>query len=122
MRFVVNTNNSSLNRKISVLEMALIIDDLVSNSEKAGAKLFRMDIKNPEENKLQIIVSDDGEVVNEKFISDPEKIFELGVTTTNGSGIGLHSVRTALKSMNASIRFMGNGCVLKGASFEILFK
>lgn len=122
LRFVVNTNNSSLNRKISVLEMALIIDDLVSNSEKAGAKLFRMDIKNPEENKLQIIVSDDGEGVNEKFISDPEKIFELGVTTTNGSGIGLHSVRTALKSMNASIRFMGNGCVLKGASFEILFK
>ena len=122
LRFVVNTNNSSLKRKISVLEMALIIDDLVSNSEKAGAKLFRMDIKNPEENKLEIIVSDDGEGVNEKFISDPEKIFELGVTTTNGSGIGLHSVRTALKSMNASIRFMGNGCVLRGASFEILFK
>lgn len=121
LHFSVNKNNASLMRKVSVLEIALVLDDLISNSEKAGAKLFRLDIENIDDNSLKIIVTDDGIGVDEKFLDNPEKIFELGVTTTNGSGIGLNSVRTALKSMKASISFLGNGKYLSGASFEIIF-
>ena len=122
LHFSVNKNNSSLMRKVSVLEIALVLDDLISNSEKAGAKFFQLDMANIDDNSLRVIVSDDGRGIDEKFMDNPEKIFELGVTTTNGSGIGLNSVRAALKSMKASISFLGNGKRLSGAAFEILFK
>ena len=122
LHFSVNKNNSSLMRKVSVLEIALVLDDLISNSEKAGAKFFQLDMTNIEDDSLRVIVADDGKGIDEKFMDNPEKIFELGVTTTNGSGIGLNSVRTALKSMKASISFLGNGKKLSGAAFEILFK
>lgn len=122
LHFSVINNNSSLMRKVSVLEIALVLDDLISNSEKAGAKYFQLIITNIDDNSLKVIVTDDGKGVDEKFLDNPEKIFELGITTTNGSGIGLNSVRTALKSMKASISFLGNGKYLSGAAFEILFK
>ena len=122
LHFFVNGNNSSLMRKVSVLEIALVLDDLISNSEKAGARIFQLDITNIDDNSLRVIVTDDGRGVDDKFMDNPEKIFELGVTTTNGSGIGLNSVRTALKSMKASISFLGNGIYLSGAAFEIVFK
>jgi len=121
LHFSINRNNSSLMRKVSVLEIALVLDDLISNSEKAGAKSFQLDINNINDNSLRVIVTDDGKGVDDKFLDNPEKIFELGVTTTNGSGIGLNSVRTALKSMKASISFLGNGKYLSGAAFEIIF-
>lgn len=121
LHFYVNKNNSSLMRKVSVLEIALVLDDLISNSEKAGAKSFQLDINNIDDNSLRVVVTDDGQGIDDKFLDNPEKIFELGVTTTNGSGIGLNSVRTALKSMKASISFLGNGKYLSGAAFEIIF-
>lgn len=122
LHFSVVKNNSSLMRKVSVLEIALVLDDLISNSEKAGAKLFQISLNNINDNSLRVTVSDDGRGVDDKFLNNPEKLFELGVTTTNGSGIGLNSVRNALKSMKASISFLGNGINLSGATFEIIFK
>ena len=74
----------------------------------------------------QISFSDDGKGVAEKFLEDEKsknKIFELGITTTNGgSGIGLNSVREGLKSMNGTIKLIGNNVKLKGACFEIIIK
>ena len=122
LHFSVKKNNASLMRKVSVLEIALVLDDLISNSEKAGASTFLLDINNIDDNSLRIIIADDGKGVDEKFMDNPDKIFELGITTTNGSGIGLNSVRTALKSMKASISFLGNGIYLPGATFEVVFK
>lgn len=122
LHFTIVKNNSRLMRKVSVLEIALVLDDLISNSEKAGASLFKLIINNIDDITLRIIVTDDGRGVEPDFLSNPEKLFELGVTTTNGSGIGLNSVRLALKSMKASISFLGNGKYLSGAAFEIIFK
>ena len=70
--------------------------------------------------QLKVIFSDDGKGVPKKFLESPDLIFELGITTTDGSGIGLNSVRTALKSLKGTIEFIGNGKKLKGACFEIL--
>lgn len=121
--FNVIDNNSSLIRKISILDVSMVIDDLISNSEKAGAKKIDIEIENPDSEILKILFSDDGNGVPEQFLNNKEKIFELGITTTTGgSGIGLNSVRTALKSMKGEIQFLGNNINLKGACFEILFK
>ncbi len=126
LRFKVIQNDSSLIKKFSVLDMSVVLDDLISNSEKAGAKLIEIEMSNSSEGELKIFFSDDGNGVLDKFLVDDNtknKIFELGVTTTNGgSGIGLNSVREGLKSMNGTINFLGNNIKLKGACFKIVIK
>nr|WP_321411885.1 ATP-binding protein [uncultured Allomuricauda sp.] len=126
LEFRVIENNSSLTKKFSVLDMSVVLDDLISNSEKAGAKLIEIEMSNPNKEELKILFSDNGNGVLDKFLIDDKsknKIFELGVTTTNGgSGIGLNSVREGLKSMNGTIKLLGNNIKLKGACFEIIIK
>jgi len=122
LSFSVISKNSSLVKKVSVLDIAVILDDLISNANKAKAKKIILEMTNPDPNVLRIVFSDDGKGVQKKFLDDPEQIFELGITTTDGSGIGLSSVRTALKSMKGEIKFLGNDKKLKGASFEIIIK
>jgi signal transduction histidine kinase len=121
LKFEIKNENAELIKKISLLDISVILDDLISNSEKAGAKRILIEISNPIQNSLKIIFSDDGKGVPRKFDDNLEQIFELGVTTTDGSGIGLHSVRTALKSMSGNIKYLGNDIKLRGASFEINF-
>ena len=126
LEFKVSEENATLTKKFSVLDMSVVLDDLISNSEKAGANLIEIEMSNPDEEELNILFSDDGKGVDKKFLEDEKsksKIFELGVTTTNGgSGIGLNSVREGLKSMNGTIKLLGNNVKLKGACFEILIK
>lgn len=119
LEFEVKSKNAELTKKASVLDISIVLDDLISNSEKAEATLVRIEMSNPSKDSLKLIFSDNGNGVPEIFLDNPEEIFELGVTTTDGSGIGLQSVRTALKAMKGSIKFLGNGIKLRGASFEI---
>ncbi|MGG5902096.1 ATP-binding protein [Sphingobacterium daejeonense] len=119
MSFEVYNNSASLTKKISILDISLILDDLISNSEKAGAKNIFVKMWNPDESMLKIIFSDSGKGVDLNVFANPDKIFELGITTTDGSGIGLNSVRTALRSIKGEIIFVGNGVHLSGASFEL---
>ena len=119
---IIAEDDTELIRKISLLEISVILDDLISNSEKATAKKIRLELSNPSKDKLKILFSDDGIGVPEQFLKVKTKIFELGVTTTvGGSGIGLNSVKTGMKSMKGDIEFLGNGLSLKGACFEITF-
>ncbi len=121
MRFEINDKKSSFYKKVSVLDLSIIFDNLISNSEKWKAKNVLVEMSNSKNGALRIIFSDDGKGLMEKYLDDPEQIFELGVTETDGSGIGLHTVRERLKTMNAEILFIGNGKKLKGAAFQIIF-
>ena len=119
---IIAEDDTELIRKISLLDISVILDDLISNSEKATATKIRLELSNPSKDKLKILFSDDGIGVPEQFLKVKTKIFELGVTTTlGGSGIGLNSVKTGMKSMKGDIEFLGNGLSLKGACFEITF-
>ncbi|WP_405376870.1 ATP-binding protein [Nonlabens sp. Asnod3-A02] len=124
--FQIIEENATLTKKFSVLDMSVVLDDLISNSEKADASLIEIEMTNPLKEELRILFSDDGNGVAENFLENEKsknKIFELGITTTNGgSGIGLNSVREGLKSMNGTIKLIGNNIKLKGACFEIIIK
>ncbi|WP_103867399.1 ATP-binding protein [Aquimarina sp. I32.4] len=120
LNFEVISNKSELIKKFSLLDISVVLDDLISNSVKASAKNIKIEMSNPTKEILKIYFSDDGNGVPEKFIENKETIFDLGITTTiGGSGIGLNSVRTGLKSMKGKINFIGNNVQLKGACFEI---
>ena len=121
LSFEIVDKKSSFYKKVSVLDLSIIIDNLISNSEKWNAKKVSVEMSNVKDGALRILFSDDGDGLVEKYLSDSDQIFELGVTETNGSGIGLHTVRNRLKKMDADISFVGNGKKLHGATFQIIF-
>lgn len=107
---------------VSVLELSIILDNLISNSIKADARNIQVDMNSPDPSACIIVFSDNGNGLSREYIDDPEQIFELGVTNTvGGSGIGLFTVREALKKMRGTVEFIGNGLNLKGAAFKLTF-
>jgi len=122
--FDYQVNNSKLIKNISVLNLSIVIDNLISNSEKWGADKMLFVFNNISEKELSIVISDNGDGLVNRFLDNPDQIFELSVRESapygfGGSGIGLYYSKQLLSEMNADIKFIGNGQFLKGAAFEI---
>lgn len=81
------------------LEITTLIDNFVHNAEKAGAKNVEIVIDELDK-KLQLTIVNDGRGIPTQNIS---RIFELGFTTTDGSGIGLYNVKTIVERLNGSV-------------------
>lgn len=125
--FEFETNGAKLMRRVSVLNLSIIIDNIISNSVRWKAKRIKIIFKNKTNKGLSILISDDGLGLTKKMLALEDKIFELGVGDTppngvSGSGIGLYFSRDLLKKMDATIDFIGNNKILSGATFEIIFK
>jgi signal transduction histidine kinase len=121
LKFEVINHNASFWTLASILELSIILDNLISNSTKAHASKVLVEMTNLKNENFKAIFSDNGTGVKQKYLNNIDRIFELGVTETDGSGIGLFTVRELLKKCKGTIRFLGNGVNLKGASFEISF-
>lgn len=88
--------------KFKPLEISLLLDNLVSNSIKAGAHNFNIHF-NVKDCILYITIYDDGPGLS-SAIQNPDSIFEKGVTTTSGSGLGLYNVHHLItKEMGGEI-------------------
>ncbi len=70
------------------LELTTIFDNLISNSEKAKANKIEILFKKNKD-KLEIQFKDNGQGIQKENL---KSVFELGYTTTKGSGIGLFQV------------------------------
>lgn len=90
----------SMDIMFNPLEFSIIIDNIADNAKKANST------------KLQIIFENDKKGYCIKWIDDgygisPDidgsRIFEQGFTTTNGTGIGLYTVKKYAKKMNATV-------------------
>lgn len=84
----------------NALEFSIIIDNIANNAKKANAT------------KLQIIFLNDEKGPRIKWVDDgyglqidvdDAKIFEQGFTTTNGTGIGLYTVKKYAEKMDAKL-------------------
>ena len=103
VKFSCVTNGCQKEMRFRPLEVNLIIDNLLSNSIKAGAKHFDVVFAQLADNHISMQISDDGKGLDET-ISDYASIFEKGVTTTNGSGLGLYNIRQFVeKEMHGTI-------------------
>lgn len=103
--------------KIRPLEITTLIDNFIQNSTKAKAKNIEFKF-NVEKNIFDMFVKDDGIGIKKENI---DKIFDFGFTTTDGSGMGLNSIKKTIDDIeNASIQV--KSIKGKGSTFRIRIK
>ena len=84
------------------LEIAMVIDTMINNAVKAQAKKVTFSVKNVAGN-LEVYISDNGNGIKKQI---RDKIFDMGFTTTKGSGLGLHHAKTIMEKNNGSIELL----------------
>lgn len=113
-----NLVTESFIRKIKPIEINIIIDNLINNAKKARANNLLIKFEESiNSNALDISFIDDGVGIKEQSLP---KIFDLGFTTTDGSGIGLYHVNQIMESMKGEI-FVNNNKE-KGITFKLQIK
>ncbi|MDR0605472.1 MAG: ATP-binding protein [Bacteroidales bacterium] len=117
--------NSSLKIKVSTLgklkhiiefrplEITTFVDNFIQNAEKAGANTISFGFEKMS-NQLAITISDNGKGIPVENIN---RIFDLGFTTTKGSGIGLFNVKSVIQKMKGKISVSSE--INKGTIFKI---
>lgn len=105
--------------KIKPLSFIMMIDNIVGNAIKANATKFRivLDDKSKEYHIIRFI--DNGEGIDES-IEDISRLFEFGVTTTSGSGLGLFYAKKYMNDIKGEIDIVPNED--KGISVVLKFK
>jgi signal transduction histidine kinase/anti-sigma regulatory factor (Ser/Thr protein kinase) len=102
--------------KFKPIEVPIVIDNLISNSRKAHARSLDIVAYDTEDNELVLTFRDDGYGLD-KRVTSPDEIFDMGFTTTSGSGLGLSHVKQILKELKGSLAL--NPDVTKGLEFVI---
>ncbi|HEM6179215.1 TPA: ATP-binding protein [Streptococcus suis] len=88
--------------KFNTAELGLVVDNLVNNSFKAGASNIDLDFYT---NGIYTVMEfkDDGEGLSSAIIT-PDRIFELGYTTTESTGVGLSHVKRVMEENGGYIK------------------
>ena len=119
LKIEVNTNNVVHICKFEPIKISIIIDNLLSNSKKEQINAKHVKITfYKEDNDLLIEYIDDGKGLNSSIINE-NSIFEMGFTTTTGSGLGLYHIKELLKEMKSDISVERQN---QGIKFLIRFK
>ncbi|HTV43381.1 MAG TPA: ATP-binding protein [Candidatus Sulfotelmatobacter sp.] len=99
------------------IEMSIVMDNLFSNSRKHKARDIVVTVLEATAKELKLSVKDDGVGVPKK---NAKRIFEMGFSTTNGSGLGLYHVAEIVRGMNGDIEL--NTKNENGAEFVLIFR
>ncbi len=100
INIIVNNKTISKESEFNPQYIALIFDNLFSNSKKSKSKRIEISI-NLKKNKYIVDYIDDGIGIKKDSFKD---IFELGVSYTNGTGIGMYNVKHAVQEMHGEIQ------------------
>lgn len=89
--------------KASRIELSILIDNIVSNANKAEARSLTVKILKLSTNTIRLSFIDDGKGLS-KDIPSVESMFEMGITTTHGgSGFGLYHAKNIIEGMGGKI-------------------
>jgi signal transduction histidine kinase len=99
---VINSVNEAFEVKSSRTELSIVIDNIVSNSNKAEAHKLTLRISKVSTNTVRISFIDDGKGIS-RDLPSADSMFEIGVTTTTGSGFGLYHVKRIVESIGGRI-------------------
>lgn len=114
---IVTPHNLAFVRNFSPVDIPIIIDNILNNAQKAGARKVIFEWKNIDQTTVILSVQDNGKGI-EKTIT--ESIFDFRFTTTKGSGLGLYHVKKVINQLKGEI--MVDGQHTGGAKFVITLK
>lgn len=113
----INVETKSIESVIEFrpLEITTLIDIFISNSEKAKATQMNFGFTKTKD-KIEFSIQDNGTGIKSEYF---KSIFDLGFTTTDGSGIGLYQAKDIVENeLNGFINFDSNS---DGTIFKITF-
>lgn len=113
---IVN-DHPGLTMRFNPMDVSIIVENLISNAKRAEAKQILFKIENGDNRSVRMTVTDNGKGLDRE--ADPERIFDMGYTTSTGSGLGLYHVRQVLGEMNGSIE-LDRGHQGRGVAFKII--
>lgn len=117
LRVQVENTHPGLKFRFNPIDASIIVDNLISNAKRAKASYIKFEISEMDKkNGLLMRVSDNGRGITPD--TNRKRIFEMGYTTTQGSGLGLYHVRQVLGEMGGTIE-LDDGWDQKGASFLV---
>jgi len=87
---------------VSRIELSILIDNIISNAKKAYAAKLSVAISRISTNTLRISFIDDGKGLS-KELPNIDSVFEMGITTTSGSGLGLYHARNIVEKIGGKI-------------------
>jgi signal transduction histidine kinase len=99
---VSNSIREAFEIKASRIELSILIDNVISNASKAQARKLAVTISKVSENTLRISFVDDGKGLS-KELPSVDSMFEMGITTTAGSGLGLYQAKEIVEKMDGKI-------------------
>jgi signal transduction histidine kinase len=116
MRIEVENNHPGMETTFNPIDVSIIVDNLISNASKSKASRIAFKLDPMGRTGLQLLVADNGRGIPATV--DADRIFEMGYTTTRGSGLGLYHVRHMLGQLGGTIELVDpfDG---KGATFLI---
>jgi len=115
-KVTVASDGKGFEQEFKPIDVAVVVDNLISNSKKARATQVHFEITHPHPGSVYITVTDNGDGFHRR-ITDFSRVFEKGFTTTDGSGLGLFHVKHVLGEMNGTIEAIPGK--LKGAVLQI---
>lgn len=96
--------NAKLVREIDFSEVIMFIENIISNSLKAAATELSIICNKNEDGKVRMDFSDNGRGLAERYLKNPQAIFELGETTTiGGFGIGAFHMKEIVEKIGGKI-------------------
>lgn len=101
LRIEVVNEHPGMKMRFKPIDASIIVDNLVSNAKRAKASRIRFELTPIDKRGLLIRVSDNGRGIAQG--TNKARIFEMGYTTTQGSGLGLYHVRQVLGEIGGSI-------------------
>ena len=93
--------------KIKPLSFIMMIDNIVGNAIKANATKLRVVIDDKSMGYHIVKFVDNGDGIDQS-IDDISSLFEFGVTTTNGSGLGLFYAKKYMNDLKGEIEIVPN--------------
>lgn len=114
LRISVENSHPGLQATFNPMDISILVENLISNATKARASLIAFRIEPLGKVGMQITAADNGRGLAAGV--DKERMFEMGYTTTHGSGLGLYHVRQVLGQIGGTIETIAAD---RGAAFLI---
>ena len=98
------------------INVSIVLDNLIGNSRKHKSKTITVSVVEITADRLVVSFKDDGKGIQQKNIPF---LFQIGFTTTDGSGLGLHHAHEVMEEMSGNLSYNENS--ENGTEFILTF-